>query len=123
MADGGRPERPMQHASIASFDRQATPIAVELDGIIRAPRNAPVGVARSVTKDETIFGQGDAATHYFRVVGGVVRTCTTLADGRRQIDGFHVAGDIFGVERGSEHRFSAEAVGDATVVAFRRFDL
>jgi CRP/FNR family nitrogen fixation transcriptional regulator len=49
-----------------------------------------------------------------------VRTSKLLSDGRRQIDAFHLAGDIFGIEAGEEHRFSAEAVGDAAVVVYRR---
>ena len=55
-----------------------------------------------------------------RSCSGTVRTYKLLSDGRRQIDEFHLAGDIFGLEPGEEHRFSAEAVGDATVLAFRR---
>jgi CRP/FNR family nitrogen fixation transcriptional regulator len=43
-----------------------------------------------------------------------------LNDGRRQIDEFHLGGDIFGLETGDEHRFSADAVDAATIVAFRR---
>lgn len=82
---------------------------------------APVaGLARTVSKDEEIFAQGEDATHFYRVVSGVVRTSKLLSDGRRQIDAFHLAGDVFGLERGEEHRFTAEAVGDAVVVAYRR---
>jgi len=53
-------------------------------------------------------------------VSGAIRTSKLLSDGRRQIDAFHLAGDIFGIETGDEHRFSAAAVGDAVVIAYRR---
>jgi len=43
-----------------------------------------------------------------------------LSDGRRHIDAFHLPGDIVGIEAGSEHRFSAEAVSGVTVSAWRR---
>jgi CRP/FNR family nitrogen fixation transcriptional regulator len=56
-------------------------------------------------------------------VSGAVRTSKLLSDGRRQIDAFHLPGDIFGLEAGEEHRFSAEALGDATVIAYRRCSL
>jgi CRP/FNR family nitrogen fixation transcriptional regulator len=82
-----------------------------------------IGMARRYSKDEEIFAEGDEASHYFKVVSGVVRSCKILNDGRRQIDAFHVAGDMFGIERGDQHRFSAEAVGEATVVSFRRCSL
>ena len=78
------------------------------------------GLRRSLIKGEELFAEGDAADHFYKVVSGTLRTCKLLSDGRRQIDEFHLAGDIFGFEPGQEHRFSAEAVGDATVLMFRR---
>ena len=50
----------------------------------------------------------------------MVRTCKFLADGRRQIDAFYVAGDIFGFEPEGLHKLSAEAVTPCTVIAYRR---
>lgn len=81
------------------------------------------GSVRSYTKDEEVFCEGDRAAYFYKVVSGVVRTSKLLSDGRRQIDAFHLAGDIFGIETGDEYRFSAEAVGDAVVVAYRRCGL
>jgi CRP/FNR family nitrogen fixation transcriptional regulator len=78
------------------------------------------GSVRSYTKDEEIFSEGDRAAYFYKVVSGVVRTSKLLSDGRRPIDAFHLAGDIFGIETGDEYRFSAEAVGDAVVIAYRR---
>ena len=40
--------------------------------------------------------------------------------GRRQIGGFYLPGDIFGLEFAEEHTFSAEAVSDARVVVVKR---
>jgi CRP/FNR family nitrogen fixation transcriptional regulator len=57
------------------------------------------------------------------VVSGAVRTYKLLDDGRRHIDAFHLPSDIFGIESGEEHRFTAEAVGQATVVVYRRCGL
>ncbi|GJD56882.1 helix-turn-helix domain-containing protein [Methylobacterium dankookense] len=69
---------------------------------------------------EEIFAEGDRAGFFYRVASGTVRTCRLLPDGRRQIDAFHLPGDIFGVEAGTEHRFGAEAVGEVRVIAYRR---
>ncbi|WP_244610572.1 helix-turn-helix domain-containing protein [Microvirga pakistanensis] len=57
------------------------------------------------------------------MVSGAVRTFKLLSDGRRRIDAFHRLGDNFGMETGDEHRFSAEALGDGTIVAHRRCSL
>ena len=77
------------------------------------------GVDRALAKDEGIFLEGDNANFFHQVVRGAIRTSRLLCDGRRQIDAFHLPGDIFGLELGREHRCSAEATGVATVVAYR----
>ena len=45
-----------------------------------------------------------------RSISGTVRTYKVLTDGRRQIGAFYLPGDIFGLEIGDEHTFSAEAI-------------
>jgi CRP/FNR family nitrogen fixation transcriptional regulator len=67
-----------------------------------------------------LFVEGDVAEHFYKVVSGTVRTSKLLSDARRQIDSFHFAGDFFGFEGAREHSFSAEAVDETTVIAFRR---
>ena len=62
-------------------------------------------------KDESIFLQGEAAGATYGVVSGAVRTCRYLADGRRQVLGFHLPGDLFGLQFGATHRCSAESIG------------
>jgi CRP/FNR family nitrogen fixation transcriptional regulator len=78
---------------------------------------------RTYDKDEEIFAEGDRAAYLYKVTSGVVRTSKLLSDGRRQIDAFHLVGDIFGIEAGDEYRFCAEAVGPCTVTAYRRSNL
>ena len=89
---------------------------------LRTPATArmPAGTQMALTKDEELFSEGDEAEYFYQVVSGTIRTCKLLSDGRRQIDAFHLKGDIFGLEAGAEHRFSAEAVGNASVIAYRR---
>ena len=54
------------------------------------------------------------------VVSGSVRTYKILSDGRRQVGGFYLPGDIFGLEFADEHTLSAEAIGDAKVLVVKR---
>jgi CRP/FNR family nitrogen fixation transcriptional regulator len=75
---------------------------------------------QTVGQDREIFCEGGNADYFFKVVSGVVRTCKFLTDGRRQIDAFYVAGDIFGFETGSVHKLTAEAVTPCAVIAYRR---
>jgi CRP/FNR family nitrogen fixation transcriptional regulator len=85
-----------------------------------AGTQAQVGSVRNWAQDQEIFSEGDSAEYFYKVVSGVVRTCKFLVDGRRQIDGFHILGDIFGLEPGAQYRLSAEAVSDCTVIAYRK---
>lgn len=116
----------MQTFTTVSAARLATPAAILMRGPAAIPRLQAVdatpslGVARILGKGEELFAEGDASDFFHKVVSGAIRTYKLLADGRRQIDDFHLAGDIFGLESGREHRFSAEAVGEATVIAYRR---
>lgn len=90
----------------------------------RAVPEAPaLGSTRGVAKDEQIFSEGDRAAFFYKVVSGAVRTSKLLSDGRRQIDAFHLPGDIFGIESGDEHRFTAEALGPTTIIVYRRCSL
>jgi CRP/FNR family transcriptional regulator, nitrogen fixation regulation protein len=70
--------------------------------------------------DEEIFGEGEPAEYVYKVTKGAVRTYKILCDGRRQIGGFYLPGDIFGHQVSREHQFSAEAINDARVLVVRR---
>jgi CRP/FNR family nitrogen fixation transcriptional regulator len=85
-----------------------------------AGAQAQIGSVRNWAQDQEIFREGDSAEYFYKVVSGIVRTCKFLVDGRRQIDGFHIPGDIFGLEPGAQYRLSAEAVSDCTVTAYRK---
>jgi CRP/FNR family nitrogen fixation transcriptional regulator len=78
------------------------------------------GVTMHFAADHQVYEEGDEARYFYKVVSGVVRTCRFLKDGRRQIDAFHQAGDVFGFEAGTDHGMAAEAVTDASVIAYRR---
>jgi len=73
-----------------------------------------------LTRDATLFREGDAAGCYYKVVSGAVRSCKLLADGRRHITDFFLAGDFIGVEALNTHGTTAEAVNDAAVVRYER---
>lgn len=78
------------------------------------------GTVEHFSHDREIFAEGEAAETFFRVVSGVVRSCKFLSDGRRQIEAFHVPGDVFGFELAADRMLTAEAASDCTLVAYRR---
>jgi CRP/FNR family nitrogen fixation transcriptional regulator len=99
------------------------PAAIALRGVANMPQcSQPTasGVRRSFGRSEEIFAEGEPCSLFYKVVSGTVRTGKLLADGRRQIDTFHFPGDVFGLESGETHRFTAEAVDKVVVIAYRR---
>jgi CRP/FNR family transcriptional regulator, nitrogen fixation regulation protein len=74
-------------------------------------------------KGSEIFGEKEPADYVYQVKAGSVRSYKLLPDGRRQIGAFHLVGDIFGLENGSEHRFTAEAIVNTTVRLIKRRSL
>jgi CRP-like cAMP-binding protein len=79
-----------------------------------------IGTPFTYDRETEIYGEGENAEFVYRIVSGAVRTCKILADGRRQINAFHLAGDLFGFEPGEAHRLTAEAIVDTKVHLFRR---
>jgi len=67
-----------------------------------------------------IYGEDEPADYLYKVVGGAVRTCRVLADGRRQISSFYLPGDVFGLELSEQHTFSAEAVTNSKILVVKR---
>jgi CRP/FNR family transcriptional regulator, nitrogen fixation regulation protein len=104
--------------------RPAIPVpaheAPPLDGSDLVQAMALMGARMSFPRNAEIYGEGEPADFVYQVVSGAVRTSKILSDGRRQIGGFYLPGDIFGLDLGDEHAFSAEAIGDATVIYVRR---
>lgn len=81
------------------------------------------GISLPFARNEEIFGEGEPAEFVYKVLLGSVRSYRLLSDGRRQISGFYLPGDIFGVELGEEHGSSAEAVGDCSLLLVKRTTL
>jgi len=70
-----------------------------------------------------IFGEAEPAEYLYQVIDGAVRSYKLLSDGRRHIGAFHLTGDIFGLENGEAHRFTAEAIVDTTARLAKRTSL
>jgi CRP/FNR family nitrogen fixation transcriptional regulator len=70
-----------------------------------------------------IFGEAEPAEYLYQVIDGAVRSYKLLWDGRRHIGAFHLTGDIFGLENGEAHRFTAEAIVETTVRLAKRTSL
>lgn len=79
-----------------------------------------MGSPMSFARNSEIYGENEPAEYLYKLISGTVRTSKILNDGRRQIGEFYLPGDIFGLEAGCEHGFSAEAITDAKVIVLKR---
>jgi CRP/FNR family transcriptional regulator, nitrogen fixation regulation protein len=79
-----------------------------------------MGALVPFARNSEIYGENEPAEYLYKVVSGTVRTYKVLVDGRRQIGGFYLPGDMFGLEIGDEHTFSAEAITDCKVTVIKR---
>ncbi|ACG79207.1 transcriptional regulator, Crp/Fnr family [Phenylobacterium zucineum HLK1] len=79
-----------------------------------------LGTKMTFARDEEIYAQGDDVEFMYRLAKGVIRTSRVTADGRRQVGDFYYPGDLFGLEVGPDHQFSAEALTDCEIQMVRR---
>ncbi|MGH1590358.1 helix-turn-helix domain-containing protein [Methylobacterium phyllosphaerae] len=96
------------------------PVGGRHAGVLFAGCPDLIGTPFGYTREEEIYGEGEEAEFVYKVVSGAVRTHKMLNDGRRQITGFHLPGDLFGFEHGESHRQTAEALSDTRVLIFGR---
>jgi CRP/FNR family nitrogen fixation transcriptional regulator len=95
-----------------------------IPSVVRRPAALALdGWRQSHGRDETIFDEGQPADRVYQLISGSVRTCRILRDGRRQIEGFHFPGDVFGLEGGATYRVGAQTLGATIVRAMPRATL
>lgn len=99
--------------SAAAWDRRTTGIEGllhALDNDARARVFALTRSTRSVAKGETLYVAGAIVEALFAVQSGSIKTSIGLRDGRRQLVGFHIAGDIVGLAGLATGRHEEDAV-------------
>jgi CRP/FNR family nitrogen fixation transcriptional regulator len=108
--------------AFTAFNGSRVPAALAWRGAAHLPmaEERIPGTRRALVRSEEVFAEGTPCIRFYTVVSGTVRTVKLLAVGRRLIEAFHLPGDVFGLESGETHRFTAEAVDDAVVTAWPR---
>jgi CRP/FNR family nitrogen fixation transcriptional regulator len=113
-------------AFLESFQISRYPISSEFEVPSGRPLEGfqPVVIFPAGTE---IYAQGEKSDSLYKVEFGAIRIYRLLADGRRQISAFHLAGEIFGFESDRIHHFFAEAMCATGVrslrTAFRQNEL
>lgn len=82
-----------------------------LDGLMFSRRRVKMG--------QTLYREGDRFQFIYAVRSGTFKSGLTLKDGREQVTGFHMAGELMGLDglAHGEHASSATALEDAEICA------
>jgi len=78
-----------------------------------------IGARRKVKRGETLFHNGERFTHLYAIRTGFFKTSITSEDGRDQVTGFQMAGEIIGLDGIVQdyHTCDAIALEDAEICA------
>jgi CRP/FNR family transcriptional regulator len=84
-----------------------------------------VATKRPVSRGDTLFRAGDAFQSLYAVRTGFFKTCVSSEDGRDQVTGFQMAGELLGLDGiGTEkHTCDAVALEDSQVCVIPYFQL
>jgi CRP/FNR family transcriptional regulator, anaerobic regulatory protein len=96
--------------ALAYPSNKAPPVDSIMDRLARAP-------IRTLKSHEQLFREGEDKTNIYQVLDGAFVLYRLLLNGRRQVTGFAVSGDMIGLGAGSRHQCSAECSGTAKVRA------
>ena len=64
---------------------------------------------RRIKAGQVLYAQGDPFQYIFAVRGGTLKSSLTLADGREQVSGFHIAGEQLGLDGVAQGRHGTTA--------------
>ena len=76
-----------------------------------------IGTRRKVKRNETLFRNGEKFSSLYAIRTGFFKTCMATEDGRDQVTGFQMAGEIIGLDGivNDQHSCDAVALEDAEV--------
>jgi CRP/FNR family transcriptional regulator, nitrogen fixation regulation protein len=79
-----------------------------------------IGAVTYYPRRVQIMHEDETADRLYKVISGTVCTYKVLSDGRRQIGGFYLPGDIFGLEYAEAHTLAAETITNAKLLVIRK---
>jgi len=101
--------------SLCSFNKLCLPQGLNDDDVARLDQI--IARRRRVSRDEQLYVEGQPFHHLFAVRFGHFKTVQVSQRGEQQIGGFHMAGDLLGMEAigTGQHTVSAVALEDSEV--------
>ncbi len=85
-----------------------------------------VGARRATARGEALFRAGEAFTSLYAVRTGFFKTCVSSEDGRDQVTGFQMAGELLGLDGIGTDRHTCDAVAledsQVCVIPFQKLE-
>ncbi len=106
---------------ISALPHALSGLTIEARGMTspdKCDRAGPIelmGARMTFARNAEIYGEGEPAEYLYKVVSGGVRQGHGAG-----IGGFYLPGDLFGLEGGAAHVFSAEAIAESVVLVVKR---
>jgi len=103
------------HCSSCTLRELCLPVGLDQDGLEQL--DAAVATRRRIRKTETLYQVGDNFDSLFAIRVGSFKTVILAEDGREQVSGYHMLGDLIGLDGiGSEkHACQSVALEDSEV--------
>jgi len=79
--------------------------------------DAIIGVRKKIKRGETLYHNGDRFNSLYAIRTGFFKTCIASEDGRDQVTGFQMAGEVIGLDGivNDQHTCDAVALEDAEI--------
>ncbi|NWG73001.1 MAG: fumarate/nitrate reduction transcriptional regulator Fnr [Rubrivivax sp.] len=103
-----RPETFRVACSSCNLRELCLPVGLSHDDVEQL--DGMVATRRTVARGDTLFRSGDPFQSLYAVRTGFFKTCVTAEDGRDQVTGFQMAGELLGLDGISTDRHSVDAV-------------
>ncbi|MCA0175348.1 MAG: helix-turn-helix domain-containing protein [Proteobacteria bacterium] len=117
------PDHPKSACSNCNLRELCLPVGASPDGLDRL--DELVATRRRVARGEALFRAGMPFESLYAVRTGFFKTCISSADGRDQVPGFHMAGEVLGLDGIGQdvHTCDAVALEDSQVcvIHYRQF--
>ena len=100
------------------------PVGLDADAVDRL--DATISVRMRVKRKDTLYRQGDRFASLYAIRLGTFKTLVLAEDGREQITGYHLPGDVIGTDGVGDDRYTSQAIAledsEICVIPFGQLD-
>ncbi|MGH8052646.1 MAG: Crp/Fnr family transcriptional regulator [Stenotrophomonas sp.] len=108
-AADGNSARECLHCSVRHLSVCSALSCDEVQALEQITTSMPVAMGATLART------GEPRAYVYTVTEGALRLVRTLADGRRQVNGFVLPGDYMGLSGADQHRYDIEAIAESRV--------